>query len=151
MHLASYVGLVRGSQEQLAQALTRVADHHRDEPDIEGTCLLCAEWSRTKCASVEGAVARYGEESEDEPAHLARDLFRGPREGPLALLRDLQDLYLMVSEVEICWTVLAQAASGLRDKELVAACTEAQTGTHRQRAWLMTRIKQAAPQALVVA
>jgi len=151
MHVGSYVGLVRESEAQLARALERVAVHHRDEPDVEGTCLLCAEWSRAKRASAAGAVARYGEESDDEPDRLVHDLFRGPREGALALMRDLQDLYLLASEVDICWTVLAQAASALRDAELAGACASAKTATHRQLAWLTTRIKQSAPQALVVA
>lgn len=151
MHVASYVGLVRESEDQLARALARVAEHHRNEPDVEGTCLLCAEWSRTKRTSVDGAAGRYGEQGDDEPAHLAHDLFRGPREGPLALLRDLQDLYLLANEVQICWTVLAQAASALRDEDLAAACATAKTATQRQLAWLTTRIKQSAPQALVVA
>lgn len=151
MHVASYVGLVRESEDQLARALGRVAEHHGDEPDIAGTCELLAGWSRAKREAAAPAAARYGEESDDEPERLVHDLFRGPRKGPLALMRDLQDLYLLASEVDICWTVLAQAAAALRDESLAAACGSAKGQTHRQLAWLTTRIKQAAPQALVVA
>jgi hypothetical protein len=45
---------------------------------------------------------------------------------------------------------VGQAARGARDSELqaVAAGCEAETGA--QLAWLATRMKQAAPQALVV-
>jgi hypothetical protein len=60
------------------------------------------------------------------------------------LLRDLQELYLLASLVVITWTVVKQAAQGLRDAEC-----ESQTKT--QLAWLAARMKQAAPQALIVA
>ena len=151
MHVASYVGLVRESEAQLERALAAVARHHEDEPDIPGTCELVGSWSKAKRESAGPAAARYGESSDGEPDRLAHDLFRGPREGPLALLRDLQDLYLLASEVDVCWTVLAQAAAALQDRDLSDACAAAKAQTKRQLAWLTTRIKQAAPQALVVA
>jgi hypothetical protein len=67
------------------------------------------------------------------------------------LLRDLQDLYLMVAECDICWTVVSQAAQGLPDTELAATVEDCAAGTAVQLAWLRTRMKQAAPQTLVVA
>ena len=79
------------------------------------------------------------------------DLFGGTRQGGIGLLRDLHDLYLMATEVDISWTVLRQGAQGARDKallDLVNAC-DAETAVHLQ--WLRTRMKQAAPQALLVA
>ena len=63
-------------------------------------------------------IDRYGERAEDEPQRLHSELFRGTREGRLALLRDLQDLYLMASECDIAWTLVGQAAQGARDDEL---------------------------------
>ena len=79
------------------------------------------------------------------------ELFKGTREGGLGLLRDLHDLYLMACECDVAWTLVGQAAQGARDEELyelVASC-EGETAT--QQRWLLTRMKQAAPQALVVA
>ena len=46
--------------------------------------------------------------------------------------------------------ILLQAAQALRDKEFIAACTKLGGETDGQRSWLQTRIKQAAPQALLV-
>jgi hypothetical protein len=66
-------------------------------------------------------------------------------------LRDLHDLWLLANEVHLCYTVLSQAARALRDREMEQACKQLDDQTHRQISWLMTRIKQAAPQALVVA
>jgi hypothetical protein len=69
----------------------------------------------------------------------------------MALLRDLHDLYLIATEVQVCCTILKQGADGLRDKELTAACEEVESQTKRQQAWLMTRMKSATPQTLIVA
>ena len=46
---------------------------------------------------------------------------------------------------------MRQAAQGLRDTELIEVVDECATGTAVQLEWLRTRMKQAAPQALVVA
>jgi hypothetical protein len=96
-------------------------------------------------------VQRYDEHREDEPERLLADELGETRSGGVGLLRDLQDLYTLASFVDITWTVVGQAGQGLRDPELldvVAAC-EGETG--RQLLWLKTRIKQAAPQALIAA
>jgi hypothetical protein len=58
---------------------------------------------------------------------------------------------MMAQEIQISQTMIGQAAEGLRDRELdetVDACVE-QTTT--QIKWLRTRMKQAAPQTLLVA
>jgi len=65
-------------------------------------------------------------------------------------LRDLHDLYLLVTEAQLCWNVLLQAAHALRDKDLEATAQQSDGETDGQLAWLETRIKQAAPQALTV-
>jgi hypothetical protein len=65
------------------------------------------------------------------------------------LLRDLHDLFLLTTEARLGWTILHQAAQSLRDKELIAACVNLGGETEGQLAWLRTRIKQAAPQALL--
>lgn len=79
------------------------------------------------------------------------ELFQGTRSGGLGLLRDLQDLYLMASESDISWTVIGQAAQGVRDKDLFAIVQHCEGETATQLKWLRTRMKEAAPQALVAA
>lgn len=151
MHVAEYLGLVHQSEQDLATAFRKVAKHHGDEPDILQTCQLLASWSDAHLEALAPIITRYREQREDEPEDLSEDLFRGPRTGAVALLRDLHDLWLLANEVKLCWTVLNQAARSLRDGELEKQCTELGAETERQILWLMTRIKQAAPQALVVA
>jgi hypothetical protein len=94
---------------------------------------------------------RYGEDAPSEPDRLHSELFSGTREGGLGLLRDLQDLYLMACECDISWTLIGQAAQGARDRELLDVVEACEDETAVQIKWLKTRMKQAAPQALVVA
>lgn len=151
MHVGNYLGLVHGSEQHLVDALKKVAEHHGGEPDIEETCRLLASWSEKHLEHLGPLVQKYGENKNPEPADMEKALFHGPRKGSLALLRDLHDLWLLANEVQLCWTVLEQAAQALRDDELERVCQECGRETKRQIAFFLTRIKQAAPQALVVA
>jgi hypothetical protein len=57
----------------------------------------------------------------------------------------------LTSFVDITWTVIGQAAQGLRDRDLLDTVSSCQSQKATQLAWLQTRIKQAAPQALIAA
>jgi hypothetical protein len=151
MQLAHYLGLLHASEGELAEAYREVRDAHADEVDVYHLCGLLAEQCDEHAERLAPFVERYGEEVVDEPDRLHGELFRGPREGGLALLRDLHDLYLLATECDLAWTLVGQAASGLRDTELcdVVRLCEAETATQLQ--WLRTRLKQTAPQTLVVA
>ncbi|MEG3437268.1 hypothetical protein V0288_09070 [Pannus brasiliensis CCIBt3594] len=151
MHIGNYLGLIHQSEKQLADALVAVGEHHKDEPDVYQTCMLLASWSREHVEALRPFIDRYSEDKSDEPERLSQSLFEEPRSGSLALLRDLHDLWLIANEVHLCWTVILQAARALRDSRLEALCQRLDGQTSRQEAWLLTRIKQAAPQILVVA
>ena len=57
----------------------------------------------------------------------------------------------MATECDITWTMVGQAAQGARDTDLVEMVKACEGETETQLKWLKTRMKQAAPQALVVA
>ena len=151
MLVAHYLGMLHRSLDATADAFRRVADAHGDEPDVEDTCRYLAVLADRQAAALLPFVERYGEAAEDEPDRLHSELFGGTREGPLALLRDLQDLYLMAANCDITWTLVGQAAKGLRDVDLIEVVTANEPDTAVQLKWLRTRMKQAAPQALLVA
>jgi hypothetical protein len=151
VHLAHYLGLLHRAQLTLADAFRQVASAHADEPDIEHLCRQQAGRCEQHAARLEPFARRYAEDAPDEPERLHSVLFRGTRTGGLALLRDLQDLYLMAAECDVCWTVVGQAAQGARDRDLLEVVTACEGETALQLAWLRSRMKQAAPQALVVA
>jgi hypothetical protein len=151
MFLAQYVGLVHRSEGELAKAYREVARRHSDEPDVYGTCQLLAEQCDSHVRRLAPFVEQYGETEQDDPQDLHRDLFDKPRDGSLGFLLDLHNLYLMANEADISWTVMGQAARGARDQALLEAVGECEANTAVQLKWLKTRIKQSAPQTLLVA
>lgn len=151
MHLAHYLGLLHKAEDDLATALRAVGRAHTDEPDVRHDCERMAAQCDRHVSALAPVVARYGEEADDEPDRLHSDLFQGTRTGGLGLLRDLHDLYLMACESDITWTLVGQAAQGVRDRELLDVVGACESDTSIMLAWLRTRMKAAAPQALVVA
>lgn len=149
-HLSTYLGLADHSERTLAEAFRAVADGHAAEADVFHTCHLLAGWSEGHRERLAPVVERYGEDDVEEPERLHADGLAGVRSGAVGLLRDLQDLHVMASLVQTTWTVVVQAAQGVRDRELLAIATDANAETSRQLTWLNTRMKAAAPQALIV-
>ena len=99
-------------------------------------------WSRSPSATARQA--------DDEPDRLHAELFSGSRGGPLGLLRDLHDLYLMAALCDVAWMLVGQAAQVHATRQLLAVVTDCEGEAETQLRWLRTRMKQAAPQALVV-
>ncbi|HEY3004807.1 MAG TPA: hypothetical protein VGJ44_20840 [Kribbellaceae bacterium] len=149
MHLATYVGLLHSSERALADAFRAVGEDHG--PDVRHLCRLLAGQADAHVERLAPVVERYGEQRETEPERLRAAEFGGTRTGGAGLLRDLQDLYVLASFVDVTWTVVGQAAQALRDAELLDVVSGCEQETKRQLGWLTTRIKQTAPQALVVA
>jgi len=150
-HLAHYLGLLHKAQSNLAAAFREVADGHPEEVDVMHTCNRLAQECDRHAEQLAPFVERYGEDAPEEPDRLHSEIFKGSRTGGLGLLRDLQDLYLMAAECDVSWTLVGQAAQGLRDDELLEVVQADEQRTALQLKWLRTRMKEAAPQALVVA
>ena len=151
VHLANYLGLIHRAEQNLAEGFRQIAEGHAAEPDIYHLCRTLAAQCDAHAEKLRPFVVRYGENAPEEPERLHSDLFRGTRDGGLGLLRDLQDLYLMASECEISWTVIGQAAQGARDTDLLEVVNACEGESATQLKWLRTRMKQAAPQALIAA
>ena len=151
MHIGKYIDLVHRTEEDLVKAFKMVGEAHGDEVDVYQTCMLLSSWSDTLAKDLEVFAKKYKKEKDDEPDRLTQTLLKKTRKGGMALLRDLHDLYLIATEVQICCSILKQAATALRDKPLMAMCEEIERQTKRQLSWLSTRMKSAAPQTLIVA
>ncbi len=148
-HLSIYVGLADRSEQVLAMSLRTVAAGHAHVSDVFHTCLLLADLSDEHREKLKPIATRYGEDQVDEPDRLHAEALPEFRPGDVGLLRDLQDLHLLATLVQTTWTAVLQAAQGLRDRQLIEVATAAQGDTSRQLAWLLTRMKEAAPQALI--
>ncbi|MEU4428071.1 hypothetical protein AB0F81_46240 [Actinoplanes sp. NPDC024001] len=155
MQLVIYLGLVHHAERTLAESFRVVGQGHAGHPDVRLTCELLAGMSDEHVRRLTPVVDRYGEQHHgadvEEPERLHADGLAEVREGPVGLLRDLQDLHVLGTLVQTTWTVVLQAAQGLRDAELIEAARHCSAETSRQLAWLNTRMKVAAPQALIAA
>jgi hypothetical protein len=151
VNLAHYLGLLHRAELELAAAYREVGAAHAAEVDVFHITRTLAGQCENHAERLSEFVERYGEEADDEPERLHAELFKGTRAGGLGLLRDLHDLYLMAAQCDMAWTLVGQAAQGARDQPLLAVVTDCESESQTQLRWLRTRMKQAAPQALVVA
>ena len=132
MQLPRYLELLHREQVELAEAFRQVAEAHPDETDVVRQCERLARQCDEHAEQLEPFV---GEGPEMEPD----------------LLADLHDLYRRAAHCDMAWTLAGQAAQGTRDRELLEVVQGCEGETAIQLKWLRTRLKQAAPQALVVA
>jgi hypothetical protein len=151
MNLPLYLGLLHTGESTLAATFRQVADGHGDEPDVFHLCHLLAKQCDDHQRRLGPVIDRYGEQKDGEPERFHADAMTESRSGPVGLLRDLQDVYVLASLVGITWTIVEQAGKALRDEELLGVIAHCSAETAVQQSWLSTRIKQAAPQALLVA
>ena len=151
MYLATYLGYLHRAELNLAEGFRKVADGHAEEVDVYHTCNTLAKQCETHAEKLSPFVERYGEEKPEEPERLYHELFDETRSGSLGLLRDMQDLYLMARACDISWTMIGQAAQGLRDRELLEVVNSCEMETYNQMKWIRTKMKVAAPQTLIVA
>lgn len=150
MLIGNYLQLVADAEKEAVKAFNMVAGKHGDEPDVFQTCQLLGSWSQSHLDDLQAWIEKFPAETDTTAEKLERMMFDNKQKGSFALLRDLHDLWLLITEIDICWTVLLQAAAGLRDHQLKATLVKLQQSTKRQIAWLQTRIKQSAPQTLIV-
>lgn len=151
MELGHYLELLRGANGNLAAAYQQTAGAHADETEVFYVGQKLARQCEEQVTALRPFRDRYGAQVSPEPQAFPSTRFHGPRGPGLGLLRDLQDLYLMVAECHICWTVVDGAAQGARDTELQAVVQTCSAQTATQQAWLRTQLVQSSVQALVVA
>jgi len=154
-HISTYITLADGSERTLAASFRTVGDGHAAQADVFHMCQLLAKMSDSHVHALSPVIERYHEQAQGddvrEPERLHASGLARVRAGQIGLLRDLQDLHVLATLVQTTWTVLSQAAQGLRDQELFGITTACNTETSRQLSWLNTRMKAAAPQVLIVA
>ena len=152
MKLPVYLSLLAESEKTLARSFRQVAEAHGDEPDVRALCQTLAAQCDAHETRLRPVIGRFGGGTvDDEPERLHAQTLGEPRTGPLGLLRDLQDLYLLANLADITWTMITQAAQALADHELLDVVTACEKESAVQVQWLKTRMKQAAPQALIAA
>ena len=144
------LGLVRASEQQLVKSFGAMALKHKSDYEIHQSCKLFRLWSERRIEKLDTFATRHGTLLNPDPARLKRALFHGPRIGGYGLLRDLQDLLLLVHQARTGWTALTQAAKELKEGDLIETTSGCAGEIDREIDWLCTHIKVAAPQALTV-
>ena len=158
MKLDEAIDGVQRAEADLAQRLRTVGERHAAEQDLYhlGHTLArqSAEHVRRLAPFAESYGAKSREADPESPGLLesvrhkgAELLGRSPASGT-ALLHDLLGLYLVAQEAEIAWVVLIQAATALRDADLLAASPACPAETGPSAKWVRSRIKEVAPQVL---
>jgi hypothetical protein len=150
VNLGHYLDLWDRSLLDVAHACSDIAATHRDEPDVRIQCEKFARNTARQRELLLPFLDRY-EASNRGVRSVRRQLIRDTPEGPLGLIRDLHDLCLVHCDCDICGTLIQQAAEGARDAEFADVAQDCRRAIGLQLAWLRSRMKQAAPQALVVA
>ena len=151
MHLATYIGLLEEGERTLAESFRQVAQGHAEEADVFHICHNLATQCDAHVEALGPVRERYGDHPQGEPERLHAQGLAETRSGGLGLVRDLHELYMLVSYLDIAWTVVGQAGQGARDRELLDVVARCEGQTSQQLAWLTTRMQAAAPQALLVA
>ena len=151
MNLGHYVSHLCSALADLDEACRAVAAAHAEEPDVDIDCTRYAERCADQARLLDSFLDRYPSTAGEDEGTGSGASWRGPRDGPLGLLRDLHDLYLMSCDCDISWTIVAQGAQAARDLELLDVVRRCEPHVSTQTAWMRSRMQQAAPQVLVVA
>lgn len=151
MHLVTYLDLLQTSEDTLTGSYTVVSEGHADDADVHWTTARFAGDCATHAQALAPVLARLDAPQGPAPERLHPQGIAATRTGPAGLLRDLQDLYQLVSLVDITWSLIKQAAQALRDLELLQVIEDCAAQTAAQLDWLRMRMKTAAPQTLLVA
>jgi hypothetical protein len=125
----------------LAAELRAAAERHRGEHDVYHQCQTFALAADKRVRRLEPFARRYG----GVPAWTS-----SVGDGGESLLHELRTLYLRTQEVAITWTIASQTAKALRGGDLLTVATEHQSEVETHAKWFTTRIKVAAPQAIVL-
>ena len=163
MKLGPLLARLHELELDLADEYRRIGERHAADHDVLHQCHTFAKQCQQHAERLAPIADRYGKHVDDESG--GGDVWSGliekvrragsaaigrAPEGGLLLLRDLRELFLRTEECSITWVMAGQAAQAARDPELLEVVTECHTETEIQVKWLTTRIKVAAPQALVV-
>lgn len=150
MHLVSYLGFLQRAEETLGRSYRLVSAGHAADGDVHYMTAAFDRQCLAHSRALAPVYARADPPTEPEPDRFHVRALDAHRPGPAGLLRDLQDLYQLVSLIDITWVLVGQAAQGLRDTNLLGVVDRCAPETGEQLAWLRMRMKAAAPQTLLV-
>jgi ferredoxin-nitrate reductase len=113
-------------------------------------CTLFRGWWQAADQQLKPFIEKYSGRQAGEPENSDEGPVVQRGQGGFDLLCDLHELCLLVNDNLISLTVIKQAAQALQDQELEQTIQQIRRQYQRQQTWLMTRLRETAPQVLVV-
>jgi hypothetical protein len=147
------------SENHLAEVLLTMSDRHKADHEVFYVARDIARWSQDHVRALAEIGRDYdvelSAEPEGDPSLLpslrqkASDAVGRRPEPGLLLLADLRHLYREASGVSLDWELLAQAAQGAKQKELLELAERCHPQTVRQVRWANAMLKVESTQVLV--
>ncbi|GAB4098564.1 hypothetical protein [Sinomonas halotolerans] len=147
------------SEAELAHELLKISERHKTDHEIFYLAQDLARWSQQHVRELSEIAQRYGQRLDPEAGEdrgAVRALVEkgtelvGRRRAPaLLLLRDLREVYLKAAGVSVDWELVAQAAQGIKHRDLLEVAQRCHPQTLRQMKWANGKLKESATQALV--
>src|SRR5262245_3057381 len=143
MSVTALLAHLESLESRFANGLEAVAERQASEHDVHFQCLALALRARTRSERLTTRGLRF--RPDDEWTSVVVD--NCCNEGTLT---ELRLLFLQAEELVITWTMARQAAMATRDCDLVTTTEAFLRQVEQEAAWLRTKIKAAAPQALLL-
>ena len=137
MDWVRYLAELWRKEQELCDTLGAIAGRHGDEPDVSGMCKLLAAWSEAHVMLLAGWL---GTGSSGGVIAEADGSGVGAR-----WMHEFQHAWLTVADVHVRWAVVHQTAAATHDAALLKLSIAALGHSQRQMAWLLARLKEAAP------
>ncbi|MEV7015210.1 hypothetical protein [Streptomyces sp. NPDC093991] len=146
-------------ENDLAHELLRVSERHKVDHEIHHVARDLARWSQRHVRTLADIGERFGVRLDPDPVDelktaerlrdRASELVGRKPQVALLLLRDLREVYIKAAGLSVDWEMLAQAAQGLKDTDLLATVQSCHPDTLRQMRWANAKLKESSTQVLV--
>ena len=147
------------SEAELARELLKVSDRHKVDHEVFHLGRDLARWSQEHAALIAEIAPDYGQDLDPEAGGPLGPLERVVEKGSelagrmgspaLLMLRDLREVYIKSAGVSVDWELLAQAAQGIKHRDLLGLAQRCHPETLRQMRWANAKLKESATQILV--
>lgn len=147
------------SENDLAHKLLHVSERHKVDHEIYHLARDLSGWSQRHVREIAEIGQNYGENLDPEPRtdtgigerlrEKGSELVGRRSRAALLMLIDLREVYMMASGVSADWEMLAQAAQGIKHRDLLDVTKRCHPDTLRQLRWANGKLKEASTQILV--
>ncbi|MCP9955694.1 hypothetical protein [Actinomadura madurae] len=146
------------NERGLAQELLRVSERHVSDHEIHHVARDLSAWSQRHLHQLTEMGGRYGARLSTGRAletglgamlrEKTSELGKHRSAPGLLLLHDLRQIHVQAAGVSIDWEIIAQAAQGSHDTELLELAERCHPDTLRQMRWANAHLKQVSAQVL---